>query len=469
MSGERELRQLDEILSRSPLALVVLDRDMRVAYWSGRARELFGYDREQARLEAHFWPPGAERGAPPAFVKTMHRKDGEVRSFRWTTLDVRDDPAHHLVGLVEDITDQVAAQTALIDSEQLFRSLFESNPDTVVLLSPDGRIVDVNAAVSRFGPVTREQLVGMHYSEFIDAEDVERHGGFLARALAGETLSYRSKARTYRGAPIEIAITTVPVFRKGRIAGVFSIVRDETEQRQTHARLERQERQLADSEARLRSLFLHNPDPVVALDLEGTMTDCNEAAERVFGLPRARIVGSRYTDFLPRSRRAELEDAFARVTQGDPASLTFGVINGEGRHIEVDGTIVPQYSQGRIVGIYALFADITERRAAERHAEMQRQRVRDLYYIAASGQRSEVRIQASLVMGAGAFETTTGAVVDTTADPPHVMEVYRAPGTAAVSDEQLISTARAAVAGASGAAVETPHGVATPIVVAGAV
>ncbi|MBV8655410.1 MAG: PAS domain S-box protein, partial [Candidatus Eremiobacteraeota bacterium] len=47
MIGERALEQLDEILSRSPLALVAMSRDFRVSYWSKRAAELYGFSREK--------------------------------------------------------------------------------------------------------------------------------------------------------------------------------------------------------------------------------------------------------------------------------------------------------------------------------------------------------------------------------------------------------------------------------------
>ncbi len=43
MLGERDLRQLDELLARSQLALIAWDDAYRISYWSSRAREVFGY------------------------------------------------------------------------------------------------------------------------------------------------------------------------------------------------------------------------------------------------------------------------------------------------------------------------------------------------------------------------------------------------------------------------------------------
>jgi diguanylate cyclase (GGDEF)-like protein/PAS domain S-box-containing protein len=217
-----------------------------------------------------------------------------------------------------------------------------------------------------------------------------------------------------------------------------------------------------------RSLFDYNPDPVVAIDLDGTITDCNEAAVRISGSARDAIVGSHYGELLPRSVRRRFEDAFAEASAGEPASLAFAIVNAQGRHLEVDGTIIPRHSGGRVVGIYAIFQDTTERRTAERHAEMQQQRIRDLYYIAASGRNPESRIRSSLEMGARAFGFATAAVVDTTCDAPVVAAIYRSPDAVAVSEARLVAAAQSALKTARpGAPSISLHGVSMVIEVAG--
>jgi diguanylate cyclase (GGDEF)-like protein/PAS domain S-box-containing protein len=345
MIGERALKQLDEVLSHSPLALVAMNREFQVSYWSTRAEELLGYSREEVVgmhpnempwIYPEDLPPildfptrvGTESVGTLGLVSRATRKDGALRTFRWTTVAVQEDPTYWLVSVGEDITESV------------------------------------------------------------------------------------------------------------------------------------------ESEARLRSLFAHNPDPVLALSLDGTIADCNDAAVRVSGSPRETLIGKRYTSFLPSDRRAGVENAFAQAANGTPTSLAFGVVNAEGRHLDVEGTIIPQYLAGHVVGIYAIFQDTTERRCAEREAHMQQERMRDLYYIAAGGGNPESRIRASLEMGVRSFGLSAGAVVATAAKPPAILGVYRAPG-AVVSDDRLISTALNSLQ----TSVDTPAialgGITTPITVSG--
>jgi diguanylate cyclase (GGDEF)-like protein/PAS domain S-box-containing protein len=482
---ERAIAELDALLARSPLTLVAFDCDFRISYWSSRARAVFGWDAadvvgkrlEETQLihpeDLHELLDVEERvrNLPTdamVLVIRMARRDGTMRTFRWSTVARQRDVRLSSIVLGEDITATVDAKAALAESEHRFRALFEHNPETVVFLNERGDIVDVNSAVAQFGPhVTREVLLGKNFRDWLDPQDVALHEAYLKRSLAGETLTYHTRAISFTGRPLEFAVTSAPLLRDGRIEGVFLVVRDETAGREAERQIVRQERALSESEARLRSLFEHNPDPVLAVELDGTMTQCNEAALRISGLPREAIIGSSYLRFLPHETRPGVAAAFSEALRGKPATVTFSIVNAEGRSLEVDGTIIPQYSQAEIVGIYAIFQDITDRRNAERRAEMQRQRMRNLYFIATSSDRSETRMQSSLEMGARAFGLGLGAIV-ATGNENVVTDVYHAPSGCTLGDDDLIAMARVAAKSATaGTPVLSPRGVAARIDVGG--
>ncbi|HTA38272.1 MAG TPA: PAS domain S-box protein, partial [Candidatus Acidoferrales bacterium] len=483
---ERAIVELDALLARSPLTLVAFDHDYRLSHWSSRARDVFGWEPAEVlgkRLEETqiIYPDdlgelmGLEervRNLPTdamVIVNRMVRRDGTVRTYRWSTVARQKHSRYAAIVVGEDITATVEAKAALVESEHRFRALFEHNPETVVFLDPNGDIVDVNSAVSKQfgGHVTRDVLLGKNFRDWLDPQDVPPHEAYLQRSLTGETLTYHTRAISFTGRPLELAVTSAPLLRNGKIEGVFCIIRDETAGREAERQIVRQERALSESEARLRSLFEHNPDPVLAIELDGTMTLCNEAALRISGLPREAIVGSNYLRFVPHETRPHVASAFSEAMKGKPATVAFSIVNAEGRSLEVDGTIIPQYSQAEVVGIYAIFQDITDRRNAERRAEMQRQRMRNLYFIATSSDRSETRMQSSLEMGTRAFGLGLGAVV-ATGEANVVTDVYHAPSGCTLSDDDLIAMARVAAKSATaGTPVLSPRGVAARIDVGG--
>jgi diguanylate cyclase (GGDEF)-like protein/PAS domain S-box-containing protein len=482
---ERALLALDAVLVRSPLALVAFDRDYRISFWSSRARGAFGYEPGDVlgkRLEETvlIHPDDlmevmsieervrTERNDALVVVARMVGRNGDVRTYRWSSLARQKDFRFAAIVVGEDISATVDAQEALVESERRFRALFEFNPETIVFLNPSGDIVDVNAAIAHFGPhVTRDVMLGKNFRDWLDPQDVAIHETYMQRVLAGETLSYHTRAISFTGRTMELALTSAPLLRNGLIEGVFCIVRDESAAREAERQILRQERALSESEARLRSLFEHNPDPVIAIELDGTMVQCNEAALRLSGLPRDAVIGANYLRFVPRETRPHIAAAFTEAMRGKPATIAFSIVNAEGRALEIDATIIPQYSQSEVVGIYAIFQDITDRRNAERRAEMQRQRMRNLYFIATSSDRTETRMQSSLEMGARAFGLGLGAVVEIGASP-RVAEIYRAPSGCTLGDDDLIAMAAVAAKSATaGTPVLSPRGVAARIDVGG--
>lgn len=469
---ERDLLLLDALLAHSPLALVAWDRDRRISYWSSRAQTMFGWKPAdvlgKTSAELAFVDP-SELGELPTVLATptdTTAQTNETRTCRWTTVARQDNVDYHVIAITEDITSIIGAQIELAESEERFRSLFEYNPEIIMIFSPDGRVVDVNAAVARLGGLAREDVIGSHYSAFVGVDDAPRHEMYLRRALAGETLFYHASANTTDGRLLEVAVTTVPLYRNGRVEGAYSIIRDETEQRTAQRRIELQERELADSEARLRSLFEQSPDGIIALSPDGTITDCNEACLRIGDFPRQAVVGQHYRAFLPPHEQERTAELLARALSGSSVSFSADSFRIDGTPLLLDLTLIPQYAAGKAVGVYAIIQNATERRAVEAQAEMQSERIRNLYFIATSGDYPDVRMRASLEMGCSAFDLSTGAIVDLSGDA-QIDAIYRNPNRDGISDEAIVAMAHAAGAAKGSNSVVFPNGIALQLEVGG--
>jgi diguanylate cyclase (GGDEF)-like protein/PAS domain S-box-containing protein len=474
--GERELQQLDHVLSQSTLALIAVDSNRRYSYWSPRAEEIFGFPAEQmlgkpAPERDFIHPDDVDRafavelpeGDEPLTIEVRNRRaDGSTVRCRWTIVSTQPDDRYAVILFAEDVSHPHVDAEQLHESEERFRSLFANNPDTIMFFDPAGIVVDVNAALASFGHARPEMVRGLHFSEFIFPEDVPAHQGYLERALAGETLYYRTRAKTLSGRPIELNVTTVPVTRGGSIVGAFSIMRDETPTREAERIIQLRESQLAENDARLRSLVAHNPDAVLALDLDGHITDVNDAALRLGPIAREATIGKHYADFLVRQGLEAFERAFQAAACGEPTTTSFPMTNFARRRIAISATLIPQYLRDKVVGIYAVLQDVTERQAAEGRAEMQSQRIRNLYYIAASTLRPAARQRASLEMGATALGFVLGAVVQT-APQLQIIERHHASQGQDVGDDELFDLARRAVEEASPGPIVTERGIAMRI------
>src|SRR5690606_26407719 len=80
--------------------------------------------------------------------------------------------------LAEDITERKIAEDALRESEEKYRTLFESDPDYTILLNLEGILLDVNRAAEEIIGLSKDELVGKHFSQLgiFPEEELDLHG-----------------------------------------------------------------------------------------------------------------------------------------------------------------------------------------------------------------------------------------------------------------------------------------------------
>ncbi len=128
----------------------------------------------------------------------------------------------YIYSIIHDITDRVAADRALINSENRFRMLVEGAPEAIFIIT-DFKFSFVNQyAVILFGAQYPDQLLDLPLSLFIDADEYDKiHNDFVAlddRNSAGtptETIFL-----TIDGTPIPVECAAVPVLYNNRNASV---------------------------------------------------------------------------------------------------------------------------------------------------------------------------------------------------------------------------------------------------------
>ena len=108
------------------------------------------------------------------------------------------DPVRHVVfGVIHDITGIKAAERALKESEERYRSLTDNLPELVVV-HRDGRFLYANEALARGVGISREDLAGRSIFEFVAPEDralVIRNGRLRALGAPVESFEVRFLAK----------------------------------------------------------------------------------------------------------------------------------------------------------------------------------------------------------------------------------------------------------------------------------
>ncbi|HEU4436432.1 MAG TPA: PAS domain S-box protein, partial [candidate division Zixibacteria bacterium] len=149
----------------------------------------------------------------------------------------------------------------------------------------------------------------------------------------------------------------------GTCVGRVWSFRDISERRQAELRLE-------ETNQTLKAFFQSSPLAIVTVDLERKVTLWNPAAERMFGWSEPEVLGTTLP-IVPKDKHPEFREIFSRALEGQPTTVYETVRKRkDGSPVEVALTTAALLdSRGRPVGAMAVFADITERKRAEKLAQ----------------------------------------------------------------------------------------------------
>ena len=121
---------------------------------------------------------------------------GDRRWLRVTALPTRCDDGTPVVVLTgSDVTGERSASQALLAAENRFRLAAEHAPIGIVIVSPEGVLLDVNDALCRLLDYSREELTGRTFAEITHPEDLALDVAHVQRLLAGEAETYRLEKR----------------------------------------------------------------------------------------------------------------------------------------------------------------------------------------------------------------------------------------------------------------------------------
>lgn len=147
----------------------------------------------------------------------------------------------HLIrawGTQREVTDQRRAEAAAQEAQLRYRSIFEATRDGLILISPEGNIVEANPAACKMHGYTYEEFLGLEFKAIIHPDDQQVFQPFSSIAATGG--EFRCEARDIRrdGTAFPVEMNGSSFFFNGK-DHLLGVVRDITDRKRTANRLSR--------------------------------------------------------------------------------------------------------------------------------------------------------------------------------------------------------------------------------------
>src|SRR5262249_21159806 len=132
-------------------------------------------------------------------------------------------------GIVRDISKRKRAETALIDSEERFRNLFENSRDPLFTCDLEGNFTSINHAGEILTGFSRSEILKSNFTDVVSPEYLCVAKEMLSRKALGDVATiYELEIITKQNERICVEVSSRTLPRAGEPIGVQGSVRDIT-------------------------------------------------------------------------------------------------------------------------------------------------------------------------------------------------------------------------------------------------
>lgn len=278
---------------------------------------------------------------------------------------------------------QMATEYNLIVSsvqaqKELLQVTLNSIGDAVITTDVEGKVTALNPVAASLTGWTISEAIDLpleHVFNIVNEQTRKPAENPVKRVLKeGKIIGLANHTALISKAGNEVSIedSAAPIKDpSGHILGAVMVFHDVTDQRKG-------ERKLIESESRKSAILAASLDAIVTMDHKGKVVDFNPSAERIFGYPQERAIGSFMAELIipDRFRKRHVEGLANYLASGEGPvlgkRLELPAVCADGREITVELTIIP--IGGMIPPMFtSTLRDITERKAAEEALRQQRE------------------------------------------------------------------------------------------------
>ncbi len=300
------------------------------------------------------------------------KRDGTTLFITENAWVVRDESGKTLYyeGIVQDITERKRAEETLRESEEKYRSIFNTAASLITSIGANGVIAGCNARIKDVLGYERDEVVGQSIAKIIHPDYMEKAKTCLNEVLTVGLARHKEYKMVRKdNKVIDVEINAAGIKNKqGKYVEGICIIEDITERKEA-------EQALAESEEKFRTIFDNANDIIASVTKTGKILEVNKKIEDILGYKPDELVGKNIltSGILAKKNAATIVKLFKKsVKKGrlldirDGRNVTEVWVNHKDGHtvlLEANTTTIKE--GGKLVGYLSVTRDITERKKAE--------------------------------------------------------------------------------------------------------
>ncbi len=290
-----------------------------------------------------------------------------------------------IMNMAVDVTEQVLARRKIEESEKQFRQMAELMPQKIWTSDAAGNKNYFNKTLLDYAGFSLEELKGSGWQQIVHPDDwgknktqweeciktgknyetenrlLRKDGKFfwhLTRAVAIKDED--GKIKTWVGSKTEIQE------QKQQKQELEKAVTKRTQQLlEVNKELEQKNEEIIVANQKLlteysRSLIEASLDPLVTINIQGKVTDMNQATVDITGVSRAQLTGTNFLEYFtePQKARQVYEQVFAKGSVVN-SPLTLRHTDGKLTDVFLNGSVYKD-DKGKVLGVVLVARDVTE-------------------------------------------------------------------------------------------------------------
>lgn len=249
---------------------------------------------------------------------------------------------------------------ALETSELRFRTIFENNSSSILIIEADSTVSMVNDAYTQMTGYTWDDVVGKNWARLVPESERARLTEYNRQRLQQSSRIpsvYEFKFNKKNG---EVRVGLMSVFYDPMLNQIVISITDITRRKEMEVSLK-------ESEERYRKLVELQGEGLVIVDKEELFKFTNPAADRIMGVPVGGLAGRYLKEFVSPETFQQVQKETQIRADGNQSSYEMEIIRPDGEKRVLFVTATPNFNnKGEFESSIGIFVDITDRKNIEK-------------------------------------------------------------------------------------------------------